>query len=220
MKYLIFLFSIIILSFTKAIAQSIQLDTIMIRMNSSQDMSFYPQRACVGPWLETHQNSDEAGTNYIDSTTTHKGYKDSIKVNFQVINKYNQYYYLVVFDSSGTKRLEGVFYDKFPDGKIIEYHENGNIKAKGVKMKIESKKPILTCEGSYCCPKTKMKLYDNWYSETLKWHTYSINGGLLTKSRYNQSTKESWITIYDINEEVSEILYLKKGKIRKRQKNN
>ena len=196
-------------------AQSTSMDTVAIKMNSYRDINFYPQRGCVSPRLETHQNAEQIGTRYIDSTSIHQGYRDSIKVNFQVINKYKQSYYLIVYDSLGIKRLEGTFYDKFPDGEIFEYYENGILKATGIKKRIKSKKRFIVCKGSYCCPKIKSKIYDNWYSVYVEWSTYSKEGELLFKSEYNHSTKESWVTNYAKNGDIAELLYYKKGKLKK-----
>ena len=85
-------------------------------MTSLQDNSFYPCRTCVGPNVIVFRNPSQYNTPYFDSSKVGNGYIDSIKVKFQVINKGNQDYYLVVFDSLYRKRLEGMFYDKFPNG--------------------------------------------------------------------------------------------------------
>lgn len=208
---------LILLSGTLVFGQSSPpIDTVKITMTSLQDNGFYPHRACVGPYVITFKNPSQYNTPYYDSSKIVKGHLDSIKVNFQVINKNNQPYYLIVLDSLHRKRLEGMFYDRFPNGNIIEYYENGNIRASGLRKLTTEKKRILVCEATYCCPKIKFKHYENRISHYLRWDTYNENNQLIRSLKNSIETNETWETIYDSSGKLISTIYYKNGKKKNR----
>ncbi|HEY6161948.1 MAG TPA: hypothetical protein VI112_12015 [Bacteroidia bacterium] len=93
-----------------------QIDTVIVTENSKGLVQFYPGRSAMM----------SKGSNDISI--------DSIRViplTGTCINQYNRTYYLIVRDEKGNKRLEGNFFDEFPDGHVIEYDAKGRESGEG-----------------------------------------------------------------------------------------
>ena len=77
-----------------------------------------------------------------------------------------------------------------------------------------SKKRFLVCDGSYCCPQIKFKLYDNRYSQYIAWDTFDENKHLTRSIKNSIETKETWDSTYDSNGKLVMTNYYKNGKLK------
>lgn len=165
---------IISLSVLQNLSAQNSMDTIIISDKLLDVGIYFPTRPCF------FENT--IGTTFNDGNQKDRAsYIDSIQVGTQIINKYNQKYFLILKDSKGTKILEGEFFDEFPNGHVITYYANGKKKFEG-DYKIETYKKSKTI-----CKFGGIKLLKSRYSVQVgEWKYYSSSGALIeTKVQKN-----------------------------------
>jgi antitoxin component YwqK of YwqJK toxin-antitoxin module len=136
-------------------------DTITITDSTNSVTWFYPGRSVLVPKLATNP------------------FVDSIRVGIHIINEGNRQYYLIVRDKKGNTRLEGNFFDEFPDGHVIEYDAKGKISAEGNYRIEKLKKPEQVV-------RTGGKKFGKYYSSRKDgtWKYYNTNGRVLKEVKY------------------------------------
>jgi len=161
---------IISLSVFQNLSAQNSLDTIIISDKLLDVGIYFPSRSCSFEYYIDIVDKDGNQKNTL-------AFIDSIRIGTQIINKYNQKYYLILMDSKGRKILEGDFFDEFPNGHIITYYSNGKKKYEG-DYKIEIYKRSKTiCTGG------GQKLSKSHYSVQVgEWKYYS-NSGELTETK-------------------------------------
>ena len=104
---------------------------------------------------------------------------DSIMILEDTIFKSNQSYYLILKNKRGQKIMEGDFFDQYSNGKIIEYHYNGNKKFEGTYKLVKLEK------GKKVCKSGKQKILVYWESERVgEWKFYDLSGKLVDTKNY------------------------------------
>lgn len=98
-------------------------------------------------------------------------YQDSIRSCGYMIDKFNQLYYLKVYDKNGILRLAGTFYDCYPIGYIVSYNYHG----------------FKLSEGEY--GRIKNKWGEIIYAKIGEWEFYDVRGRLKKKYNYKDSKK-------------------------------
>jgi hypothetical protein len=111
MKNYILILSLFITGFCNA-----QIDTIHVIVPNN---CLYLMPTCFDPVV-----ASLSGDSIFECT-------DTIWLWNQVINKNKEHYYLIVTDSSGSKRMEGNFFDSYADGHVIHYDEQGRKESEG-----------------------------------------------------------------------------------------
>jgi hypothetical protein len=150
--------------------------------------------------IDTVKVYDEKGTTYLTPyrvpvlNVRRKGkkqlYFDPIKVSEQTINKAEKPYYLISFDKNRIKRIEGNYFDQFPNGVAIEYDSVGNKRLEGQFELRLYKKPRTVAKSRIY--KLKQKYYSNPIGT---WTYFSDNGKIMRREEFNKKSIE--ITTYD-----------------------
>ena len=134
-----------------------QIDTIVIKDHAKEYTYERPQKKCI------YNKHGEASF-------------DSLRIYGQVIHKVYQSYYLIIKDSKGRIRHEGQYFDKEPDGKFIDYMENGTMSVEG---QYEASR-VQKNPGSYCIDPGYFIL--SW--AVCLWTYYDGNGNIMDQHKY------------------------------------
>lgn len=137
--------------FPLLVSESIaQTDTVVVRADSICN-NFMPIRSHIAVATKYGPGSYE--------------YTDSVRVCDSILNVYNSYYYLIVYDKNGIKRLEGSFYDGYANGHCVNYDVKGRITSEGdYKIKGRHKRKYSVMSGT--------------------WKYYNANGDLIRHEKH------------------------------------
>lgn len=112
-------------------------------------------------------------------------YSDSIRVCGEIVEGFRKNYYLIVYDKSGTKRMEGNFWDHLANGHCINYDFRGR--------KIS--------EGDYKLVKKRKYYYPSVKTGT--WIYYDISGKVIKKEEFRWTNILNYEYHYNFRRETS-----------------
>lgn len=179
----------IILSITITLVFSQELDTVYSYSNieSESPFMYYPSRA---HGIESNNSNQRE---YIDSIRVKLG-------DNTVLNKYHKKYYLKSYGKDSVLRVEGEFFDCYPNKNIIEYDVNGDTLAYGNYKIVKRRKPKTILKGRSFGRKTVVEWKSYYYCfKDGEWYNYDEKRELMLQTFYDISNKRIKKTAYRTN---------------------